>query len=159
MHLPFGPCSLLLPNDTSLEVSVVGKDIAPKFECFSLALEIAEPARPSAFLPFEIAPPAVVSVLLREEYTEPFTGDPSGLVGQNPINQTATLPGLVPEHAFDRCLVAYGISIEGEKHALAIVADWQPFTIEIAPLRERVSDLMALSEVVPIADYVSRFAT
>jgi len=157
-YLPFGPCSLLLPDDTSLEVSGVGKDIAPKFECFSLALEITEPARRSAFLPFEITRPAVVSVLLREEYTEPFTGDPSGLVGQNPITQTAAPPGFVPEHAFESCLVAYGVVIEGAKHCLAVVADWAPYKIEVVTHQEWVSDLMTLSEVVPVADYVRRFS-
>jgi hypothetical protein len=154
------PCHLLLSNNSFLKVSVFGTDVGPRFECFSLALDIArapkEPVR--AFKGRRSGTAA--SVLLREEYTEPFTGDSSGLVGTPPtMTQTAIKPGHVPEQALASCVVAYGLLIAGDTERLIVAADWSPYKLDVTTDEVNISALLAESEIVSIADYVHRFGS
>src|SRR5258706_14367617 len=117
------PCHLLLSDGSSVKVSVVGMDVAPRFECFSLALDVDRAPTESVTAFTTPRDATAISILLREEYIEPFTGDPSDLVGQgNPTHQTAAKPGHVPKRALASCLVAHGLLIEGAKSRLAVVA-------------------------------------
>lgn len=152
-----GPCYLILSDDSSVRVSAVGTDVAPRFECFSLALD-ADKSPTGPVTAFAIPKDgAAISILLREEYIEPFIGDPSDVVGQHPTTQTAARPGHVPERAFASCLVAYGILIEGAKCRLAVVADWFPFKIEATTDEARITAHLGKSEAVSIARYIQLY--
>ena len=62
-----GPCHLLLSDGASVTVFVVGTDIAPRFECFALAMEPDEmPSGPVTAFVTPTGHPAM-SILLREE--------------------------------------------------------------------------------------------
>lgn len=153
------PCHLLGCDGRSVEVTVVGTDVAPRFECFSLALSVEKPpvGQVIAFATRSGAIP--VCVLLREEYIEPFTGDASKLQlrGQPSNVQSASKPGEVPSHALASCLVAYGLLIEGLEGRLAVVADWFPFRISVTRDETEISAHLAVSDVVPLARYAEAY--
>lgn len=152
-----GPCYLLLSDGSSVRVSVVGVDVAPRFECFALAMD-ADQAPTGPMTAF--ATPkggTATSVLLREEYIEPFTGDPSDPVGQPPATtQDAAKPGHAPK-CLASCLVAYGLLIEGAKGRLVVAADWFPYKIEATTDEARIAILLSDSEPVSIARYVHQY--
>jgi hypothetical protein len=152
-----GPCHLLLSDGRSVKVSVVGTDVAWKFECFSLALDVDKTPTESVTAFATPRDGTAISILLREEYIEPFTGDASGLVGQNPMTQTAAKPGHVPKHALVSCLVAYGLLIEGARNRLVVVADWFPFKIEATTDDARIATHLEESEPVSIARYAELY--
>jgi hypothetical protein len=152
-----GPCHLLLPDGISVKVSVAGTDIAPKFECFSLVLDVDKTPTESVTAFATPKDATAVSVLLREEYVAPFTGDPSHLVGQRPITHAAAKPGHVPRDALASCLVAYGLLIEGARSRLAVVADWFPFKIEATTDETRIAAYLGESEAVSIARYAELY--
>jgi hypothetical protein len=152
-----GPCHLFLFDGSSVKVSVVGTDVAPKFECFSLALDVAKAPAESVTAFATPKDGTAISILFREEYIETFTGDSSHLVGQHPMTQTAAKPGHVPKDALASCLVAYGLLIEGAKSRLAIVAGWLPFKIEATTDEARIAAHLAESEAVSIARYAELY--
>jgi hypothetical protein len=137
-----------------VEVSVVGNDIAPKFECFSLALSVQTPPGGPVTAFATRSGDAPFYVLLREEYVEPFVGDATNLHGQPHSAQSAAKPGHVPGHASASCLVAYGMLIQGLEGRLAIVADWFPFRIGVTSDEAEISGHLAVSDVIPLARYV-----
>ena len=128
-----GPCHLLLSDGAAVRAFVVGTDIAPRFECFSLAMEADE--MPSGPVTAFVTPTGclAMSVLLREEYIEPTAEeDVIGLLGQRPwMAQSAAKPGNVPLRAWASCLVAYGLLIEGANECLAVTAGWFPYDVEV----------------------------
>jgi len=154
----FGACHLVLSSGSSLRVSVVDTAVAPRFECFSLALEMdVTEIKPS--MPFASpASDAGAFILVREEYIEPYTGDTEGLVGGAPRTiQRAARPGHVPVGALMSCQVAYGLLIEGIDGRLVVAADWFPFKIEATTDEEHISSLLRESEPVQIEHYIERF--
>jgi hypothetical protein len=149
------PCHLLLSEDESLRVSVVATDVARRFECFSLALEIDKAPQGSATAFVTRKDDNATFVLIREEYTEPFTGDPSslGLIGQPPTTaQQAARPGHVPAHALESCVVAFGLLIEGDEERLVVAAGWSPYKqptkpgLPYSPQRASLCRLLATSD-------------
>jgi hypothetical protein len=152
------PCHLLLSDGSSVKVSVVGVDIAPRFECFSLAVDPDE-APPGSITAFATPKGCTTAfILIREEYIEPFTGDPSELLGQLPaMEQKAAKVGHVPKHALASCLVAYGLLVEGIKGRLVVAADWFPFNIEATTDEVRITALLKESELVSIAHYIQQY--
>ncbi len=153
----YRPCDLLLSDGKALRVSVVETYVAWKFECFSLALDIAAPATGPAIPFVTLGADTVTSILVREEYIEPYNGDRSSLVGQDPNVQQAVKPGHVPLSATMSCLVAYGIMIEGAESRLVVAADWSPFNIVATTDEIRISAFLSESEVMPIPHYIEKY--
>jgi hypothetical protein len=157
-HKDKGPCRFLLADGTSVVVSVVGTDVGFRFECFSLAVEFgAAPNGPAVQLPVEKGS-VTVSILLCEDYVEPFTGDRSQLVGTGPTYvQYSVKPGQVPDRAVNSCLVAYGLLVEGPHTRLAVVADPFPYNIDVITDQTRIATCLAESEVMTIDLYYARY--
>jgi len=154
-HTGDGECYFILSGDRAVRVTIVETDVAPKFECFSLALEmLGMPTGPMS--PFLLPSVKNVSVLLREEYVEPSDDDHPGLVGAKPrFNQTGAKPGHVPKTAIESCLVAYGLLIEGGSDLL-IAADWFPYNIEVTTDSERITALVDDSDRMSISRYIQQ---
>jgi hypothetical protein len=153
-----GPCHLVLSDCRSIRVSVIGTDIAWRFECFSLALDVdASPTE--SITPFVTPEGAtVISILVREEFVEPYTGDRSLMVGQGPtLVQQARKPGQVPANATASCIVAYGMLLEGIGGRLLVAADWFPFNIIATTEEPRISEFLGESEAMPLLHYIHRY--
>ena len=149
-----GPCRLILAGGTSVIVFVMGTDVGWRFECFSLAVEFDSPPElplTSFAIPKENI---AVSILVREEYSEPYIGDRSQMLGTGPtMVQKAAKPGQVPSHASNSCLVAYGLLMSGPERQLAIVADWFPYNIEVATDESAIAAHLEVSDAMSIDRY------
>lgn len=154
-----GPCHLLLSDGEAVKVFAVGTDIAPRFECFSLAMEADE--MPSGSVIDFVTPMGgrAMGVLLREEYIEPNAEeDAVGRLGQRPwMTQSAVKPGNVPLQAWASCLVAYGLLVEGVQERLAITAGWFPYDVEVTTDEALIAELLSESEVLPVEQYLQKY--
>jgi hypothetical protein len=149
----------LLSDGAFVSVFAVGTDVAPRFECFSLAVETRETFLGPVTAFATPRDGTAMSVLLREEYTEPAPANDSlGVVGQGPgTMQRAAKPGQILEHALACCLVAYGLLIEGGGERLAINAGWSPFEVESTTDEDQINELLSESEAVSVAQYLERY--
>jgi len=161
----------------AIKIEAFGTDIAPKFECFALALdampaevawwpwrrvrtlrtaqgrECVDASRRCAFRKGAYD----AAVLTREEYIQPFEGDASGLVGRNPVGQSAAKPGRAPLEASGKCRVEYGILLRSQSEVLAVCADWFPLRLDVATDLVQVSELLAESEAAPLQRYLDAY--
>jgi hypothetical protein len=154
----FGPCHLVLLDGHGVKISVVDTIVAPRFECFSLAVE-ADSEGIKSTVPFA-SPTGETEAfaLIREEYVEPYNEDTEGLVGSPPRTiQRAAIPGRVPSHALASCQVAYGLLIEGTSCRLMVAADWFPFKIEATIDEDRISEFLRDSEAIPVERYIQQY--
>lgn len=154
------PCYLLLSDGNTLKVSVSRADI-PRGSSASPLLWYESEAPEGTRIPFVARRGGTAtSVLLREEYIEPFTGDPTGLVGQPPTNvQKAAKPGQVPGQALESCVVAYGLLIRANNQRLVVAADWFPYELDVTLEEARIGAHLAVSEIVPLTQYVRQFGS
>jgi hypothetical protein len=149
-------CHLFLADGVTVRIAAYGNSPTEDLECFSLALETLKVAPPSVagFQAWEGK--GAISVLLREEYLRPLTGDRTGVVGSNPKSQVAVRPGNVPKSALASCLVAFGLLVEGDEERLVIAADWFPLKIDTTTDEARIVAYLAESEAVPIDRYIEQ---
>ncbi|HWA51389.1 MAG TPA: hypothetical protein VG742_24175, partial [Dongiaceae bacterium] len=135
----------------------VDTQVAPRFECFSLKIEPEDAAIDVACsLPSLVDPE--VSVLIREEYIEPYSGDATGLVGGPPRTiQQATVPGRTPVGALMSCRVAFGVLWKSIGGKLVAAADWAPFNVRVTADKDEISTILGQSEIVPVDTYVQRY--
>jgi len=71
--------------------------------------------------------------------------------------QKGVKPGHVPQHVLARCLVAYGLLLEGAHGRLAVAADWFPYNISATTDDTRIAALLNESEVVSIGRYIEHY--
>jgi hypothetical protein len=153
----FGSCRLALSTGRAVEISAVETLVAPRFECFSLAMQ-PDAMTVNVTVPFKSSADAEASILIREEYVEAYDGDATRLVGSAPRTiQKATVPGHVPAHALMSCQTAYGLLIEGAGGRLLVAADWAPFNVVVTTDEDQISKLLAESEMVSSRDYIERY--
>ena len=154
----YSSCFLLLSDHKTIKVSTKETCVASKFDCFSLALDL-EIMPEGAVTKFETTKGSGVSVLIREDYIETYTGDTSKLVGNNPVTHSSAKVGEAPENALAKSIVAYGLLFEGHSGRLVVAADWFPTKIEVTTDESKIETILSEGDALSVATYIQHYAS